>query len=78
MVDPESKDLAGRQREWAPASHEGQAGQDAAVVNHRQGGAQSQPDLRYVRRDNEDPVYVVKVKTDKLSAKFADWIRRTC
>ncbi len=37
---------------------------------------QGQPDLHYVRRDNEDPVYVVKVKTDKLSAKFADWIEK--
>ena len=37
---------------------------------------QGQPDLHYVRRDNEYPVYVVKVKTDKLSAKFADWIEK--
>ncbi len=33
-----------------------------------------QTDLRYVRRANQDPVYVVKAKTDKLSTKFEDWI----
>lgn len=31
-------------------------------------------ELRYVRRANQDPVYAVKVKTDKLSTKFEDWI----
>ena len=31
-------------------------------------------DLRYVRRVGEDPVYIVEVKTDKLSTKFEDWI----
>ncbi len=30
--------------------------------------------LRYVRRVGEDPVYIVEVKTDKLSTKFEDWI----
>ena len=31
-------------------------------------------ELRYVRKAGEDPVYIVKVSTDKLSAKFEDWI----
>ncbi|NLY03208.1 MAG: DUF4340 domain-containing protein [Rhodopirellula sp.] len=33
-----------------------------------------QPELHYVRRATQDPVYVVKAKTDKLSTKFEDWI----
>jgi hypothetical protein len=34
------------------------------------------PGLRYVRKVDEDPVYVVKVSTDKLSSKFKDWIEK--
>ncbi|MCS7237779.1 MAG: DUF4340 domain-containing protein [Thermoguttaceae bacterium] len=35
-----------------------------------------QEDLRYVRRGKQDPVYVVRLKTDKLSTRFEDWIER--
>ena len=35
---------------------------------------EDQPDLRYVRRVGQEPVYSVAVKTDKLSTKFDDWI----
>jgi hypothetical protein len=31
-------------------------------------------DLRYVRRPTQNAVYVVELKTDKLSTKFEDWI----
>lgn len=34
------------------------------------------PGLRYVRRTGQDPVYVVSLSTEKLSAKFEDWIER--
>jgi hypothetical protein len=34
------------------------------------------PDQRYVRKAGEDGIYVVEVKTDKLSTKFEDWIER--
>jgi hypothetical protein len=34
------------------------------------------PGLRYVRKADEDGIYVVDVKTDKLSTKFEDWIER--
>ena len=34
------------------------------------------PDLRYVRLPDQDAVYEVAVKTDKISAKFADWIEK--
>ena len=34
------------------------------------------PELHYIRRADEDPVYVVAVKTDKLSGKFGDWIEK--
>ncbi|NUQ66100.1 MAG: DUF4340 domain-containing protein [Pirellulales bacterium] len=33
-------------------------------------------ELHYVRRANQDPIYVVKAKTDKLSTKFEDWIEK--
>lgn len=32
------------------------------------------PELRYVRRDGQDPVYAAAVRVDKLSTKFQDWI----
>ncbi|MBC8871011.1 MAG: Gldg family protein [Planctomycetes bacterium] len=32
------------------------------------------PDLRYVRRVGQIPVYTVRVNTDKLSTRFSDWI----
>ncbi len=32
--------------------------------------------LRYVRRVGEDPVYIVEVKTDRLSTRFEDWIEK--
>jgi hypothetical protein len=32
--------------------------------------------LRYVRRVGQDPVYVVSLKTDKLTARFGDWIEK--
>jgi hypothetical protein len=33
-------------------------------------------DIRYVRKVDEDPVYEVALKTDKLSANFGDWIEK--
>lgn len=35
-----------------------------------------QPGVRYVRRAGKDPVYRVKVTTDKFSTKFEDWIEK--
>ena len=34
------------------------------------------PGLRYVRVVEQDTVYVVKMKTDKLSTQFGDWIEK--
>jgi hypothetical protein len=34
------------------------------------------PDIHFVRRAGEDPVYAVTLKTDKLSTKFEDWIEK--
>jgi len=34
------------------------------------------PGLRYVRKSGDDGVFVVELKTDKLSTKFEDWIER--
>ncbi|HVX13626.1 MAG TPA: DUF4340 domain-containing protein [Pirellulales bacterium] len=39
-------------------------------------GIKDKPDLRYVRIPGQDPVYVVKLKTDKFSTKFEDWIEK--
>jgi len=33
-------------------------------------------ELRYVRRTGQDPVYEVRLKTDKLSTNFGDWIEK--
>jgi len=33
-------------------------------------------DLRYVRKSGQQAIYVVQVKTDKLSTKFENWIER--
>jgi hypothetical protein len=33
-------------------------------------------DKRFVRIPGQDPVYVVKINTDKLSTKFEDWIEK--
>ena len=35
-----------------------------------------EPDLRYVRRANEDPIYTVALSTGKLSTNFGDWIEK--
>jgi hypothetical protein len=34
------------------------------------------PGLRYVRKVNESPIFIVQAKTDKLSTKFENWIER--
>ncbi len=34
------------------------------------------PGLRYLRRDDEDRVYAVELKTDPLSPRFGDWIEK--
>ena len=44
----------------------------ALVIGKRD---EEQAKLRYVRRAGQDPIYEVKVDTDKLSTKFADWIK---
>jgi hypothetical protein len=44
-----------------------------AVVIGKEG---DKPGLRYVRKPGEAPIYIVEVKTDKLSTKFENWIER--
>ena len=34
------------------------------------------PEQRFVRIPGQDPIYVVKISTDKLSTKFEDWIEK--
>ncbi|MGD9720329.1 MAG: DUF4340 domain-containing protein [Pirellulales bacterium] len=34
------------------------------------------PGLRYVREANRDPIYTVRIKTDRLTTKFDDWIEK--
>jgi hypothetical protein len=75
VVDPESKDLQGATGVGTRVVMKDKEGRTVASVILGKAVA-NRPDLRYVRRDNEDPVYVVKVKTDKISAKFGDWIEK--
>ncbi|MEX0711454.1 MAG: DUF4340 domain-containing protein [Pirellulales bacterium] len=35
-----------------------------------------QPDLRYVRKPNQNPVYTVSLRTDKLTTRFEEWIEK--
>jgi hypothetical protein len=39
-------------------------------------GIKDKTDLHFVRIPGQDPVYVVKLKTDKFSTKFEDWIEK--
>ena len=39
-------------------------------------GIKDKPDLHYARISGQDRVYVVKLKTDKFSTKFEDWIEK--
>ncbi len=76
VIDPESKDL-----------QVGSSGVGTRVVMKDKKGntllslilgkpVADRPEQRYVRRGDQDPVYVVAVKTDKLSDKFGDWIEK--
>ncbi len=37
---------------------------------------QNQPNLRFVRKAGQDPIYVVELNVDKFSTKFEDWIEK--
>ena len=76
VVDPSSKDVK-----------PGSIGVGSLVIMKDKAGkmllsviigtaAPDKPDLRYVRRSDEDAVYVVEMKTDKLSTNFGDWIEK--
>jgi hypothetical protein len=39
-------------------------------------GLSEQKELHYVRRPDQDPIYEVRLKTDKLSSNFGDWIEK--
>ena len=76
VVDPEAKDL-----------QVGATGVGTRVIMKDKKGntllslilgkpVADRPDQHYVRRDDQDTVYVVAVKTDKLSGKFGDWIEK--
>ena len=75
VLDPSSKDLKPAAPAWAAWYHERQNRQKPAFGDDRQGGAgQAGPPLRPPR--GPGAVYVVEVKTDKLSTKFGDWIEK--
>ncbi len=76
VVDPDSKALK-----------LGQTGVGEKVVMKNKEGKEllalvigkevpGRPGLRYVRKVGQSPIYIVEVKTDKLSTKFENWIER--
>lgn len=75
VVDPADKDLkAGSSGVGTRVTMKDQDGKVllSMVIGKRD---EEQAQLRYVRRVGQDPIYQVKVDTDKLSTKFADWIK---
>ena len=73
VVDPDAKLQPGSRRASASASRSKTKRQQAGAVHHRQ-EVEDRPELHYVRVPGQDQVYMVEVKTDKLSTKFQNWI----
>lgn len=76
VVDPDPKSLtAGTTGVGKRVSMEDGAGKSvAALVIGKP--VKGQTDMYYVRKPQQDPIYVVKLKTDKFSTKFEDWIEK--
>jgi len=76
VIDPGDKDLKPGQRGVGTrVTMKDASGKTllALVIGKK---AADEGDLYYVRRVGEPGVYVAKVKTDKLSTKFSDWIEK--
>jgi hypothetical protein len=76
VVDPDPKSLtAGVTGVGKRVTMEDGSGKKLAQVIIGK-GIKDKPDLHYVRLPGQDRVYVVKLKTDKFSTKFEDWIEK--
>lgn len=77
VVDPDPKKLTvGSSGVGSLVTMESGAGKKLAQLIIGKAVDKAKPDLRYVRRPNQDQVYVASIKTDKLSTKFEDWIEK--
>jgi hypothetical protein len=76
VIDPDPKSLtAGTTGVGKRVTMEDAGGKKLAEVIIGK-AIKDKPDLHYVRKDEKDTVYVVKLKTDKFSTKFEDWIEK--
>ncbi|HVA46040.1 MAG TPA: DUF4340 domain-containing protein [Pirellulales bacterium] len=76
VVDPDPKSLAsGTTGVGKRVTMEDPSGKKLAQIIIGK-PVKGQTDLYYVRIPGQDPVYVVKLKTDKFSTKFEDWIEK--
>lgn len=75
VVDPDPKSLAaGTTGVGKRVTMEDNAGKKFQLIIGKE--VKGRTDLYYVRIPQQDPVYVVKLKTDKFSTKFEDWIEK--
>jgi hypothetical protein len=76
VIDPDPKSLtAGTTGVGKRVTMEDGSGKKLAQVIIGK-AVKGQTDLHYVRIPDKDQVYVVKLKTDKFSTKFEDWIEK--
>jgi hypothetical protein len=76
VIDPDPKSLtAGTTGVGKRVAMEDASGKKLAQVIIGK-GIKDKPDLHYVRVPGQDRVYVAKLKTDKFSTKFEDWIEK--
>ncbi len=77
VVDPDPKKLtAGATGVGKLVTMENKAGKKLAQLIIGKQADKAKPDLRYVRKPNQNRVYVASIKTDKLSTRFEDWIEK--
>lgn len=77
VVDPDPKKLTvGASGVGKLVTMENKAGKKLAQLIIGKQADKAKPDLRYVRKPNQNRVYVASIKTDKLSTKFEDWIEK--
>lgn len=77
VIDPDPKSLtAGTTGVGKRVTMEGAGGNKKLAQIIIGKAVKDKPDLHYVRYPGKDQVYVAKIKTDKFSTKFEDWIEK--
>lgn len=77
VVDPDPKTLSvGTTGVGKRVTMENKGGKKLAQLIVGKQADKAKPDLRYVRKPNQNRVYVASLKTDKLSTRFEDWIEK--